>query len=171
MDDRFKRGFLAGSVSGIFTNVIDFLLGSMGLTTLRFVDWTGIVVLAHVPPYTFAETIFNFIVQIFFTAVIGVVFVYLLPLINSKNLFLKSWFLSLLIWFTVDGITTLYKVDGTSPIPLKTGITNVISSMIFGLAMAQCLHMFEQAKATSPVMPQPAMKPLDPPKDEEDKLP
>lgn len=171
MDNRFEKGILAGIVSGIIANVIDLLMGTMGVTTLRFVDWTGIVVLSHIPPYTLGQIIFSFISQIFFTAVIGVVFVYLLPLINGKNLFLKSCFFSLLIWFTVDAVTTMYKVAGTFPIPLKTGISNVISATIFGLGMARCLQMFEHADATSAAIPQPAMKPLDDSEDEGDKLP
>jgi hypothetical protein len=52
MDNRFEKGILAGIVSGIIANVIDLLMGTMGVTTLRFVDWTGIVVLSHIPPYT-----------------------------------------------------------------------------------------------------------------------
>ena len=168
MGDKFTRGLMAGIVSGIVTNILDILMGSMGMTTLRFVDWTGIIVLAHIPPYTLGETIFSFISQIFFSASLGVTFAYLIPQINNKNLFLKSWFFSLGVWFAVDGITTLYKIEGTIPIPLGTGISNVISATIFGLALAQCLKIFEYADVTSSLKMQPAMKPIDP-KDGDDK--
>ncbi|HMM20257.1 MAG TPA: hypothetical protein PKA10_05930 [Selenomonadales bacterium] len=161
MEDKFTQGFAAGVLSGLITNIVDILMGSAGWTTLRYIDWTGIVVLAHVPPFTLAETIFSFFAQILFCAGLGVFFTYLVSWIGTRNLLLKSWLYSLLIWFAIDGLTTLYKIEGTFPLPLETAMANSVSATILGLVLGQSLKVFTRPASASSFVPQPAMKPAD----------
>ena len=158
MDDKFIRGLIAGVLAGIIRNIMDLLMGSMGLTTIRFIDWTAIFLYAHASPYTPEEMIVSLIGQIFFDGSLGVIFVYLISLTNNSHPFIKSLFFSVVIWFAVDTIATLYMVVGTVPTPLITCISNGISSIIFGLALAQCLRMFEHPATASSLVPKPAMK-------------
>jgi len=161
MEDRLTRGFISGAVSGLVVTLLNMVSGSIGLNTLRWVDWMCIVMYDHVPPYSFGETIFSFFGLIVFNGALGVVFAYLIPLISNKNLPFKGWFFGVSAWFLLDGLTTLFHIEGTTPLPLISSISSYASASLYGLFLAQLLTKFEYAGATSRLMPQAAMKPLD----------
>ena len=166
MRDKFTKGFLAGVTGGLTANVVSLLLGFLNLTTLRFADWTGIIIFAHIPPFSTGEILFALAANIGFTGFLGIVFMYLVPLISSTNLHFKGWVFSTSIWFFIYAAATLFKVEGTMPLPLTTAIANVITTSIYGLVLAQTLRRdvienttAERTKTPLRMMP-PAMKPI-----------
>jgi len=166
MADRLTRGFIAGISGGIAANAFNLFLGAAGLSTLRFIDWTGIVMYDHTPPFTLGETLFAFIGQLIFTGGLGVMFIFLIPSINSKNLLFKGWLWGVSIWFIIDGITTLFPVEGTSPTPLMTSVSNYMTASLYGLVLAPILARFEhRSQASFSLVPAPAAKQLDDNKD------
>lgn len=157
MEDRLTRGFIAGVISGIVTNAFNILLGASGLSELRFLDWTGIVMYDHIPPFTLGEMIFALVGQLIFTGGLGVLFIYLIPLITSKNLLFKSWLWGASIWFVIDGLTTLYKMEGISPTSLGTSVGNYLSASLYGLVLAPLLaRLAPMGEAGFSLMPAPA---------------
>lgn len=167
MEDRLVRGFVAGVIGGVAANLWSFTAGYLGLTTIRYADWTGIIIYAHRPPFTTGELAWATLTQIGLSGGLGVIFAYLLLLIGSQNLLFRGWLFAEAIWFLIYGITTLFKVEGTLSLPLKTVISNFIAGSVYGLALAQSLQVFapaeeEAMKFRSPfsVMPLPANKPL-----------
>lgn len=161
MKDRLTRGFLAGAISGVVCTIFNMLLGTIGLNTLRWIDWMGIITYDHVPPFTVGETLFTFFGIVVFTGVLGIVFAYFVPALTSKNLLLKGFLWGVTIWFIIDGITTLFTIEGTTPLPLMSAISAYITASLYGLLLASLLTIFEHGKVTSALGTQPAMKPLD----------
>jgi hypothetical protein len=72
----------------------------------------------------------------------------------------------------IYAVTTLFKVEGTMQMPLKTAIANFVASTVYGLALPLVLKaLTAKTSVTSPRMSMaPAMKPFED-KDDEDKLP
>ncbi|HMM20413.1 MAG TPA: hypothetical protein PKA10_06715 [Selenomonadales bacterium] len=172
MEDRLVRGFVAGVIGGVAANLWSFLAGYLQWTTLRYADWTAIIIFAHRPPFTAGETVWATLIQIGFSGGLGVIFAYLLLLIESRNILFRGWLYAEAVWFLIYGVTTLFQVDGSFPLPLKTVISNSIAAAIYGLVLAQNLKVFapaaeEARKFRSPfsVMPLPAAKPLRGPED------
>jgi len=164
--DKFTRGFIAGITGGLVANIASLLFGFLGLTTLRFADWTAIIILGQTPPFSTGEILFSLAVNIGFTGILGIVFIYLIPLIKITNLLFKGWIFSTFIWFFIYSITTLFKVEGTMPIPLTTALANVVTTSIYGLVLAQVSEKefvkniaSEQAGNVFRLI-KPAMKPL-----------
>jgi len=166
VEDRLTRGFIAGVVGGIGMNLWGFFAGLMNFTTLRMADWAVIMIYAHTPPFDSGEIIFALLGQLFFTGALGAAFVYLLRLVTSKNLIFKGWFFSVLIWFFIYAVTTLFKVEGTMPLPFKTAVANFIAATIYGLALPIALKILTVRLDSTQMSMAPAMKPLN--KSEED---
>lgn len=167
MKDKFTRGFFAGIAGGLAANGVSLFFGFLKITTLRFADWTGIIIFGHIPPFSTGEILFAIIGNIGFAGFLGIVFTYLISLIKSINLLFKGWVFSTFIWFFIYAITTLFKVEGTMPLPLNTAIANVITTSVFGLVLAGTLGKeVEKNIATERVrnkfrMMAPAMKPIE----------
>jgi len=135
--DKFTRGFIAGMTGGLVANTASLLFGFLGLTTLRFADWTAIITLGKAPPFSTGEILFALAANIGFMGILGIVFIYLIPLIKSTNLLFKGWIFSTFIWFLIYSVTALFKVEGTMPLPLTTALANVVTTSIYGLVLAQ----------------------------------
>lgn len=166
MKDTFTSGFSAGLTSGLAANVLSLLFGFLQFTTLRYADWTGIIIFGHTPPFSTGEIAFALAANIGFMGVLGIVFAYLIPLMSSANLLLKGWVFSTFLWLLIYAVSTLFKVDGTMSLPLTTAVTNMITASAYGLVLAQSLKKsLLRATASGRTdstfkMMAPAMKPL-----------
>jgi len=159
MQDKLTRGFVAGIIGGIAANIWSFFSGAIGFTKLRFVDWASIIIYAHTPPFSFGETLWALLIQLGYTGGLGIIFIYLISKVTTRNLLFKGWLFAEAIWFLTYAITTLFKVDGAIPIALPTAISDFISSAVFGLVQAKALQMLPyNADALSRMVAVPAMK-------------
>ncbi|MDT8903611.1 hypothetical protein [Anaeroselena agilis] len=162
MEDRVLRGFSAGIAGGIAMNIWSFISGAMNMTTLRISDWAAVIIHAHTPPFSLGETLFSLLGQLIFSGVLGIAFAYLVPPAGSRYLIFKGWLFSVTAWFLIYAVTTLFKVEGTVPIPLMTAIANLIASSVFGLVLAAALNALTVGSGSSARLGMvPAMKPLD----------
>lgn len=160
MEDRITSGFLAGTIGGIAANVWSFTAGMFHFTTLRYVDWMAIILYGHVPPFTLGETFLALLGHIAFCGMLGAVFAQIIPQTSSRNLVFKSWLYSLAVWFVSYAITTLFKTEGTAPLPVHTVLSNVISATILGVIQALALRNLLAAGKQPEYRIVPAMKPL-----------
>lgn len=163
MQDRFTRGFVAGLIGGTVAAVFSFTSGFMGFTTLRIADWLGIFIFAHTPPFSVGEIAYATLGQLTMAGVLGVGFAFWLPHVSSRNLLFKGWFFSVTVWFALYAISTLFNLQGTAPLPLKTAISNFVSATIFGLVQAYALRALtpQESPAFLRAAMVPAMKPLE----------
>ncbi|MHB1125707.1 MAG: hypothetical protein ACYC2T_01930 [Bacillota bacterium] len=134
--DRFTRGMLAGAAAGIITKLYDLLAFYLGISTLRWLDFAGILMYGR-KPVILEEQIFATLGTWFFHALLAIIFVYLIErLFLSDNLLLKGWFYGVSWWFIVYSISVLYKVPELVSVPFKTSVSNWIGASIWGLVMA-----------------------------------
>ncbi|WP_285716244.1 hypothetical protein [Pelosinus sp. IPA-1] len=165
LKDKFTRGFFSGVAGGLAANVVSLFFGFINFTTLRFADWTGIIIFGHTPPFSTGEILFSLTANIGFTGFLGIVFTYLIPLIKNTNLLFKGWVFSTFIWFFIYSVTALFKVEGTMPLPLNTAIANVATTSIYGLVLAATLGKEVVKNATESTRNNfrivPAMKPIE----------
>jgi len=142
--DRFTRGMLAGIVAGIITKVYDLLAFYLHFSTLRWLDFAGIMLLGRKPP-NLAEQIFVTFGVWFFHAILGVIFVMLIQrMISSDNLFLKGWFYGVVWWFMIFAIAHLFKIPQLALVPLKTSVSNFVGASIWGLVMAVAVQWLDR---------------------------
>lgn len=166
MTDRFTRGLVAGIIAGVFSNVWAFLAGAMNFTTLRYADWAGIIIFGRTPPFTAGELVFATAAQIMFVGGLGILFAYLLPFFTERYYFLKGWIFSVMTWFLIYAVTSLFKVEGIVGLPLKTVLSNFVDASILGLVLAYSLLALhpaadkEREVFSARGLPQPAAKPL-----------
>jgi len=168
MEDRITNGFLAGTIGGITANVWGFTAGMFHLTTLRFVDWMAIILYGHVPPFTFGEIFLALLGHIVFCGMLGAAFAQLTPQNSSRNLIFKSWLYFMAVWFIIYTITTLFKTEGTTPLPVYTVLSNIISATILGVVQALVLRNLLSAGKQPEYRIVPAMKPLPKQKNKDD---
>jgi uncharacterized membrane-anchored protein len=140
MEDTFTRGFVAGIIGGIPTNAYSLFAGAIGITDLRTVDLIGALLYAYSPPFGYGEIALALVGHILISGILGIGFAYFIPIVTSRNIFLKGWLFSITIWFLVYAGTTLFRVPGTIPTSLNTTITDLISATIFGLILAFALR-------------------------------
>ena len=170
MDDRFTAGFIAGVFGGTAANAWGLFSGAIGFTSLRFVDWAGIMTFGHRPPFSSGEIFFALVTNIGLCGVLGIFFVFLITQITSKNLSLKGLIFAESAWFFFYSVSILFKVDGIAPLPLATCISDFIAAAIFGLVQAYVLQKLAVASSIrhTPAMV-PALKQFDPEDDDNHK--
>lgn len=136
MKDRLTRGFVAGVAAGIVMNIFSLIVVYFNLTTQPFVYWAGSVVYGHNPPFTQGEIILALFAHLVFTGALGMIFIYLIPQVTSRNFLLKGWLFGILIWFVIYGIAHLFKLEVVIPTPLRTVASNFAGASIYGLTLA-----------------------------------
>lgn len=136
IQDRFTKGVIAGFAAGMITKIYDLITFYFGLSTIRWMDISGVMIFGRKPTYL-SEKIFATMGAWFFHALLGVVFIFLLQrLFNSKNLYFKGWFYAVFWWFVIYAIIQLLKVPEISFVPVNTSVSNFFGASIWGLVMA-----------------------------------
>lgn len=137
LDDRATRGMIAGFVAGIITKSYDLTAFYLGISTLRWMDFSGLMMYGKIPVYL-SHQIFATLGTLFFHSLLGIMFVILIQrLLTSKNLLLKGWFFSVALWFIIFAVFHLFKVQELNVVPLKTTISSFVGASIWGLTLAK----------------------------------
>lgn len=160
--DKFSVGLTSGVISGIGLNLFSFASEKAGISKLPIASWTAIIIYGRTPPFSSGEIWFAALGNVFFAGFLGVVFSFLVPVITKERLYLKGWFFSIIIWFSIYAVTALFKVDGTLPLELNTVISNAVVSSIFGLLLAYFVNLLSgnaEAAFSHKAKLRPAMKP------------
>lgn len=143
MSDRLTRGFIAGILAGIIMNIESYATFAPNLNTLRFVDWAGVIIFGHQPPFSVGELVFAQICQLFITGVSGIIFVYLIPCVTSKNLILKGWIFGVLMWLIIYiADIILLEMEGITELTLPGAISDFVGASIYGLVLAWLIKRF-----------------------------
>ncbi|MGE5550948.1 MAG: DUF6789 family protein [Bacteroidota bacterium] len=150
IDDRFTKGMIAGTVAGLVLaaeNLSSYYL--FHFTKRRALDFASILIYGHTP-HGLWESLFAELAVFVFTAVLGIIFAFLVPGITSKNYLLKGWMFSVFLWFSIYVIGTLYKTPIISKIDLPTAASNFISTSIFGVVLAYVLRLLDKRTERRP---------------------
>jgi hypothetical protein len=145
MEDRLYRGFVAGVIGGVVSNILSHLSYFLGFTTLRLSDWAAILIFGHVPPFSLGEQIFAVFVQIGWSGAVGSVFAYFLVWVTNRKILFKAWMVGTTPFFVIYLLTALFQTPGTVPLPLNTVLSNYITSSIFSIVMGYSFKILDQA--------------------------
>lgn len=132
--DKVYYGMISGVIAGIGQNSLNLLSFSLGIASLRYIDWVSIMTYGH-PPVTILDGAFALVIQLGLNGFIGIIAVYLLPIIGYEHHFLKSSLIGSGVFGFSYFITSLYQVPGLIIIPTYTAISNSVTSAIFGIIL------------------------------------
>lgn len=144
LKDRLTRGFLAGVIGG----VVAFPWGLISKYILKsadilYNDFAAIHIYGKRPD-VLVEMMFAQLAVFGLFGVCGILFVYLIPYVTSRNLVFKGLIWGATIWFTTYAITTLFKVPGLERITMINSISNLIGALIWGGALAIVLNYLDK---------------------------
>jgi hypothetical protein len=143
INDKFTRGWVAGACGGLLGGLFGFLPHWAGLSTLSLTDWSAILVFGRIPPFSFADQLYALLILAGTTGCIGILFAFLLDLIDEKNIYFKGWILFLIPWEVLYLVTALAKTDGTLNLSVMTTFSDGISSSIIGLVSVYTYRLLE----------------------------
>ncbi|MCK8818070.1 hypothetical protein MWH28_11945 [Natroniella sulfidigena] len=142
MRDRFTRGLIAGVIAGLPSLLFNIGAYTLNFTNLLWGDFMGVFLFGD-RPVGVAEVVFSSIAQALFLGGLGIIFVFLLPLISSQHYLLKSSIYGLAIWFISFAIPFLFQLPKLADVELQTVISNFISGLLWGLALGIVLNWLD----------------------------
>ncbi len=77
--------------------------------------------------------------QVFFSAAMGILFAFLLPVATSRHYLLKGWFFGMLVWFSAYTVVHLFQLPQTLQLDPSTVLSNIFKASIYGLVLAWSL--------------------------------
>lgn len=141
--DKFTRGWLAGFCGGLSGGIFGYLPYYIGISTMRFIDWSAILVFGREQPFSLADQVYGLFVLAWSSGCNGIVFAFLLQFITEKNIYFKGWIIFLIPWWIIYLFTALAKTEGTLNLPVMTPLSNGISASIVGLTAVYCYRLLE----------------------------
>ncbi|MBU4554553.1 MAG: hypothetical protein Q8N93_10010 [Bacillota bacterium] len=125
-------------------NLIDhFLFFVIGIDHFRFIDWAGIFIFGHTPT-NLPEAVFAQVGQLFFSGLVGIFFVYLLPQVTSRYYLVKGVIYAQFVWFGSYALSILFQVPGLRTISLESAVSDLIGSLVYGLVLAWVLRLIDK---------------------------
>jgi ABC-type phosphate/phosphonate transport system permease subunit len=99
IEDRFTLGFVVGVITLIPPFIWNHLSKfNFGFSNLTFADYASVLIYGNLPN-NLSEYIFAVLAVTFWNGLLGVIFVFLLIFIKSKNLIFKGWCYGVPVWF------------------------------------------------------------------------
>lgn len=147
MEDRFTNGFIAGLIGGVIMSILDVISYFLGIVEVLYSDWGSVLVLGY-RHATVAEVLIGQASQLFFAAINGILFAYLIAIISNRYYYFKGCVFGLTVWFGSYVITLLYKVSPLIPIKPDTVISNIVTASVYGLVLAGVLQWLSVRQKT-----------------------
>jgi len=146
MKDRFTRGFIIGMIAGIPSegwNLISRF--ALEISQITYADFAAVLIYGK-KPATIVEFIFAETVTFFWLGLLGVLFLYIIPAIDSKkNLMFKGWAYGVFVWFFAYAVTILFKVPELAQISLSSSASHSVGASFFGFALAILTDRLEKS--------------------------
>jgi hypothetical protein len=142
MRDKFTTGLISGGLAGLISSITD--LGFVHLLkfgTHRYIDFAGVFVFGR-PPHIWWEVLFAQLVQVFFSAAMGVLFIFLLDRIKKENLMIKGICFGVGIWFVSYVVTLLFKVPYLKTMPPESSVEHYLAAIVYGISLVKTLNYF-----------------------------
>lgn len=137
--DKVTKGFLAGILASIPINILNLFAYFSNLTTMSFLNWAGIFLFGRLTN-TLGEKTLGQLGQIIFSGFVGIGFTYIASYKSRANYLFKGWLFSMAIWGFVFAAAVAFRIPYLSHLPLKTVLSNLILTSIFGLLLAEILR-------------------------------
>lgn len=136
MKDKLTNGFVQGLIAGVVANIADFIMVNwLKFGDLLYLDYTGVHIYGF-QPETLGEKIFALTVQLIFSGLAGIIFVYWIDKVRKRNILFKGMLFGMTIWFLTYTITILFKLKPLDKVSLSSAMENYIAALIFGAVIA-----------------------------------
>lgn len=140
MHDRFMIGLIAGSISGIFSSLVDLILVKiLKFGDLTYIDFAGIVFLGD-KVKSIPEGIHCQLIQAFYSGFLGVIFVHLISIISGRYYRIKGAIFGLGVWFFTHAVVHLYQLPHMSKMRLDSSVENEIIAIFYGYLLAEMVY-------------------------------
>ncbi|EEG78640.1 hypothetical protein [Dethiobacter alkaliphilus] len=144
LKDRFVRGSIAGMIAGIIMNMVSYLLVRiLGFGEDLLTDYMAEMLFGRTPLMP-VESVVALIGHILFTGTLGVVFVYILTIVDSDYIFYKALAFAWASWFILYSLGILFEVPLLDKNTVSTIIGHGITSTVFGVVLAWVLSLIEK---------------------------
>lgn len=141
MKDKVLFGFLAGLIAHFFDTIFSLTVYYLGMSTHRFQDFGAILSFGYRPTNGW-ESVFAELIVFIFSGFLGILFVYLLPVIKLRYIFFKGWLLGVGAWFFIIVLVTMFSVQGLNIINSITVFLNFLGASIYGVALGLITKRF-----------------------------
>lgn len=139
MKDRISAGFIGGLTAGLAMLIPDYLLTYVKYDPERLYNWAAVVILGRLPAHIY-DVILAQAAQLFFAALIGILFSYMILKFTSGNYLFKGWLFGVTAWFTVYAVAILFRLPYLQTHTFKSSFSHLIAATVYGLVLAETLH-------------------------------
>ena len=129
-EDRFTRGWISGTCGGFIGAIFGLLFKYIGISKLCVSDWAAILIFGRTPPFSILDHLYAILILAGTVGVVGIIFAYLLPLINDENIYFKGLIIFTIPWWFIFLLSALAKLEGTLNLSVKTTLANGLSIAI-----------------------------------------
>lgn len=144
--DRYITGFCAGIIAGFIADLTSLILTHLfKLGKVGYEDFASVLVFG-VKASTLGESLFAHLVQLFFSALLGSIFVYCIKRVTDQFLLFKGICFGLFVWFFAFSVAQLYKLQFLNNLDLGTVLVNYVAAVIYGFMLGIALRCLYKTK-------------------------
>lgn len=137
LKDRVILGGISGVLGLLMRDLYCFFARRIGFTTYYCWNISADLFMEGKDVKTLLGTVIGFLADIVFGSILGITFVYLLKITNSKNMIIKGWGFGVAIWLFLFGIL-IHNLPGTQTTAPQDAMSNFAAFLghsIFGITM------------------------------------
>ena len=145
--DPTLRGLTAGIIAAVpkyVWNLIDYYL--LHLTNLRFIDWSGMLIMGHIPDSTLDFMLASFYLFLW-DGLLGIVFAHLLGKTTSRGYIIKGIMFSFAVAFIFRCLVLFYRFPSLDAQTSLGMISNMFAGFLWGGLTGLIFKWFDKANS------------------------
>jgi len=146
LKDKILIGAVIGLLADALKLITNYILFTFGFTKVVFWQITAIRFIPKEDLYHKLTYLVGAVADMAVSSLLGVVFVYVIYLFGSKNLWIKGMGFGLLVWVSLFGILLGPTVEEKIPQEPSGVVVTIIAHTVFGLALAFFTKVLDQDK-------------------------
>lgn len=146
MRDKVIAGFIAGLAGGLVMNLLDQVSYFIGIAQVIHPDWATALILGT-RTTNLPEFLFGLLMQLFHAGVMGIVYTVFIDYAGREYRLFKGVIYGISVFVVTQAITVLLYTPAINPLSLNTALSNVITSGVYGLVLAQTYHALRRRNA------------------------
>ena len=144
INDKITKGFIAGLTGGIVMNIVDYII-YLNFDDELYLEWGAIVIFGRLPE-NILEIIIAQISQLFFAGFLGIVYIYLINKLSSKNHLFTGLIYGIMVWFVIYAISLAFRLPHLTTHSLAAILSNSLGSILYGVTLVLILQRLYSLK-------------------------
>jgi hypothetical protein len=144
-EDTLLRGVCSGFLAGLLKDLITYVFFASGIIQTGFWNFTSIVAFNQ-PPQSTIEFTVAIILELIFSALLGLIFCILVNHLKTKHFLIFGLFYGSLVWFFIKALILASNITKLEPTGLQIAdpLVHWGLSMVYGLIVALLDHSLRQ---------------------------